>query len=55
MTGWQRAWQTKVARYFPHGPNQKPDIADPNLLDHAIWYATSNFSKPFPGDKPELT
>jgi hypothetical protein len=50
-TGLQRAWQTEVARYFPLGPNQKPDIADPNLLDHAIWYATSNFSKPFPGDK----
>lgn len=46
----QRAWQTEVARYFPHGPSQVPDIADPNLLDHAIWYATTRFSKPFPGE-----
>ena len=47
----ERAWQTAVARYFPHGPNQQPDVADPNLLDHAIWYANSQFAKPFPGEK----
>ncbi|PYU62963.1 MAG: phosphoesterase [Acidobacteria bacterium] len=47
----QKAWQKEVARYFPPGPDQKPDIADPNLLDHAIWYANTNFSKPFPGEK----
>jgi hypothetical protein len=46
----QRAWQTEVAHYFPHGPNQTPDIADANLLDHAIWYANSNFARPFPGE-----
>jgi YVTN family beta-propeller protein len=46
----QRAWQTEVARYFPRGPHQVADIADPNLLDHAIWYATTKFSKPFPGE-----
>jgi YVTN family beta-propeller protein len=46
-----KAWQTEVARYFPRGPNQKADIADPNLLDHAIWYVNTGFSKPFPGEK----
>lgn len=46
-----KAWQTEVARYFPRGPNQKADIADPNLLDHAIWYVNNGFSKPFPGEK----
>jgi hypothetical protein len=46
----QRAWQTEVARYFPNGPHQVADIADPNLLDHAIWYATTKFTKPFPGE-----
>ena len=44
----ERARQTAVARYFPHGPNQQPDTADPNLLDHAIWYANS---QSFPGGK----
>ena len=47
----QKAWQVEVARYFPRGPNQKPDIADPNLLNHAIWYANTSFSKPYPGEK----
>jgi YVTN family beta-propeller protein len=51
VAGLQREWQHAVERYFPHGPDQQPDIADPNLLDHAIWYATTNFTKPFPGEK----
>ena len=54
VTALQRAWEAEVARYFPHGPHQTPDIADANLLDHAIWYATSNFSRPFPGDRRVL-
>ena len=33
----ERAWQREVAKYFPQGPNQEADIADPNLLNHAIW------------------
>jgi len=47
----RKAWQTEVARYFPRGPNQKPDIGDPNLLNNAIWYANTNFPKPYPGEK----
>jgi YVTN family beta-propeller protein len=47
----QKAWQQEVARYFPRGPNQKPDVADPNLLDHAIWYVNTKFSRPYPGQK----
>jgi YVTN family beta-propeller protein len=50
----ERAWQTAIARFFPHGPNQHPDEADPALLDHAIWYANTHFSKPFPGEKRVL-
>jgi len=46
----QKAWQKEVARYFPRGPNQQADIADPNLLDHAIWYVNTRFSKPYPGE-----
>jgi len=47
----QKAWQIEVARYFPKGPDQKPDVADPNLLNHAIWYVNTKFSKPYPGEK----
>jgi len=50
----QKAWQKEVARYFPKGPNQVADIANPNLLNHAIWYANSNYSKPFPGETKVL-
>jgi YVTN family beta-propeller protein len=50
VTSLQRAWQARVARYFPHSPNQAPDVADPNLLDHAIWYANASYSRPFPGE-----
>ena len=31
----QKAWQQEVAHYFPRGPNQQADLADPNLLDRA--------------------
>ena len=47
----EKAWQRAVAKYFPQGPNQEADIADPNLLNHAIWYTDTHFSKPFPGEK----
>ena len=47
----QKAWQGEIARYFPHGPKQEADIADPNLLNHAIWYSTKGFSTPYPGEK----
>jgi hypothetical protein len=54
VTALQRAWEAEVAKYFPHGPKQTPDIADANLLDHAIWYATRKFSTPFPGESRVL-
>ena len=50
----EKAWQKEVAKYFPQGPNQQADLADPNLLNHAIWYTNTHFSKPFPGEKRVL-
>jgi YVTN family beta-propeller protein len=46
----QRAWQQWSATIFTHGPGKKPDTADPNLLNHAIWYANNGFTKPYPGE-----
>jgi hypothetical protein len=40
-----------LAKYFPHGQNQKPDVAPDNLLNHAIWYSTKGFSTPYPNEK----
>jgi YVTN family beta-propeller protein len=50
----EKAWQVEVAKYFPQGPNQQADLADSNLLNHAIWYTNTHFSKPFPGEKRVL-
>ena len=50
----EKAWQIEVAKYFPQGPNQQADLADPNLLNHAIWYTNTHFSKPFPREKRVL-
>ena len=47
----EKAWQQEISQYFPQGPSQEADIADPNLLNHAIWYTDTHYSKPFPGEK----
>jgi YVTN family beta-propeller protein len=47
----EKAWQQVLAKYFPHGQNQKPDVAPDNLLNHAIWYSTKGFSTPYPNEK----
>ncbi|MGA7410302.1 MAG: bifunctional YncE family protein/alkaline phosphatase family protein [Bryobacteraceae bacterium] len=47
----EKAWRNELAKFFPHGPTQAPDVADPNLLNHAIWYATKGFSTPYPGER----
>jgi YVTN family beta-propeller protein len=50
----QKAWQGEVAKYLPHGLNQKPDLADPNLMNHASWYSTKGYSTPYPGESRVL-
>ncbi len=47
----EKAWRKELTKFFPQGPNQAPDVADPNLLNHAIWYATKGFSVPYPGER----
>ena len=32
----------------------KPDVADPQILNRAIWYGTKGFDKPYPGDERVL-
>jgi hypothetical protein len=48
LAGLQREWQMATERYRP---NQEPDIADPNLFDHALWYTVTNFTKTFRGER----
>ena len=47
----QRAWQNELVKSFPRGPRQEPDKADPNIMNHAIWYSMKNYSTPYPGEK----
>jgi phospholipase C len=46
----QHSWQQWSATIFSHRPGKKPDTADPNLLNHAIWYAGNHFTRPYPGE-----
>ncbi len=48
----QVAWEKESAKMFARP--QKADSQDPNLLNHAIWYATKGFNTPYPGDKRVL-
>jgi hypothetical protein len=45
-----RRWQNASSKMFPDGPENRPDTADENLLNRAIWYGTRGFSTPYPGD-----
>ena len=33
------------------GKYQKPDSEDPDLVNHMIWYETTGYKVPFPGEK----
>lgn len=46
LKGMQREWALASARM----DFSKPDAADEDLLNRAIWYATKGFNKPYPGD-----
>jgi YVTN family beta-propeller protein len=50
-----RKWQNASSKMFPHGPGKRPDTADENLLNRAIWYGTKGFSAPYPGDRRVLS
>jgi YVTN family beta-propeller protein len=43
-------WMAKKAEIFA-GKYQKPDSEDPDTVNHLIWYESTNFTRPFPGEK----
>ncbi|MGA7833263.1 MAG: alkaline phosphatase family protein [Terracidiphilus sp.] len=43
-------WMKKKAQIFA-GKYQKPDSEDVDTVNHLIWYETTNFTRPFPGEK----
>ena len=43
-------WMKKKAEIFA-GRYQKPDSEDPDTVNHMIWYETTGYTVPFPGEK----
>lgn len=51
-----RSWSQWSAQALGHGSGlSHPDIADPDMLNHAKWYALHQFRTPYPGDHAVLT
>ncbi|MBM7652341.1 bifunctional YncE family protein/alkaline phosphatase family protein [Neobacillus cucumis] len=47
-------WSNKNKDKFT-GKHASPDEVNANMLNHAVWYATEGFDKPYPGDKKAHT
>ncbi len=47
------AWNRASNKMFRAKLN-KADAVDENLLNHVIWYATTDFTRPYPGEKKVL-
>ena len=43
-------WMKKKTEIFA-GKYQRPDSEDPDTVNHLIWYESTNFTRPFPGEK----
>ncbi len=39
-----------LTRHHTTGPNAMPDYANPEQLNRYVWYQTTGWSKPYPGD-----
>jgi YVTN family beta-propeller protein len=52
-TDWD-SWSEKHKSDFG-GPVSKPDVENANVMNHATWYATKGYDKPYPGDDKVLT
>ncbi len=49
----QGAWQLASNAMF-RGKLRTPDAEDENALNHVVWYATTGYSRPYPGEKTLL-
>jgi hypothetical protein len=47
------AWNQASDKMF-RGKFDKADAVDENLLNHVIWYATTDFARPYPGETKVL-
>ena len=49
----QRAWLKATAEVMK-GKYDKADSVDPRFLNHVIWYSTTNWTRPYPGENKVL-
>jgi YVTN family beta-propeller protein len=54
LTGVAKAWAEWSSSQKFSGLGVHPDTANPHQLDRAIWYASSNYTVPYPGDSRVL-
>jgi YVTN family beta-propeller protein len=43
-------WKTWLSKQHTTGSNAIPDYADPQQMNHLVWYETSGWTKPYPGE-----
>jgi hypothetical protein len=43
-------WATWLTHQRTTGPNAVPDYANPEQMNRYVWYQTSGWTKPYPGD-----
>lgn len=48
-SGIEKAWLQATAKVMK-GKYDKADAVDPNFLNHVIWYATTSWNRPYPGE-----
>ena len=52
-TPMQKAWLKATAEVMK-GKQDKADSVDPNFLNHVIWYSSTSWSRPYPGESKVL-
>jgi hypothetical protein len=50
MTTVAAQWATWITKQHTTGPNAVPDYANPEQMNRYVWYQTSDWKKPYPGD-----
>jgi hypothetical protein len=43
-------WAQWLTKQRTTGPNAVPDYANPEQMNRYVWYQTSDWKKPYPGD-----
>jgi YVTN family beta-propeller protein len=46
-------WMKKKAEIFA-GNEHRPDVEDPNIVNHLDWYEATGFTRPYPGESKVL-